>query len=119
MLPMLWQQMAGGEEMSKCESCGADLVEGAKFCSNCGVATGKAVKEEIKVSSDNLVSEVRRLLRESDVTRIIVYSSKGEKMLEIPAWAGIVGAVLAPWLAALGAITALATDCTIKVVRRE
>ena len=105
--------------MTKCESCGADLAEEAKFCSNCGAATSKAVKEEIKVSSDNLVGEVKRLLHESDVTKIIVYSSKGEKLLEIPAWAGIVGAVIAPWLAALGAITALATDCTIKVVRRE
>jgi len=38
--------------------------------------------------------------------------------LEIPAWAGVVGAILAPWLAALGAIAAITTRCTITVVRR-
>ncbi|MDH5441775.1 MAG: DUF4342 domain-containing protein [Candidatus Bathyarchaeota archaeon] len=36
----------------------------------------------------------------------------------MPAWAGVVGAILAPWLAALGAIAAVATRCTITVVRR-
>ncbi|HIE19075.1 TPA: DUF4342 domain-containing protein, partial [Candidatus Bathyarchaeota archaeon] len=38
---------------------------------------------------------------------------------DLPAWAGFVGAVLAPWLAALGVIAAIATSCTITVVRRE
>ena len=105
--------------MAECESCGADLAEGAKFCSSCGVAVGKAVEEEIKVSSDDLVGKIKELLHESDVTRILVKDEKGKTLLEIPAWAGIIGAVLAPWLAALGAIAALATDCTITVVRRE
>jgi hypothetical protein len=102
----------------KCQSCDHEVVEGASFCSNCGVMIGKSVKEDIKVSSDNLVSEVKRLLREGDITKIIVKDEKGKTLLEIPAWAGIVGAVLAPWLAALGAIAALATDCTIKVVKK-
>ena len=62
---------------------------------------------------------ILRALHFSDVTRIIVYSGMGEKMLEVPAWAGVVGAVAAPWPSVLGAMTALATDCTIKVVRRE
>lgn len=105
--------------MAKCENCGADLVEGARFCSNCGVAVPKAVKEEFTVSSDDLGEKIKELLKEGDVTRIIVKDEKGTKLLEIPVWAGIVGVVLAPWLAALGAIGALATKCTISVVRRE
>jgi len=95
------------------------LVEGARFCSNCGAPAGKVVKEEISVSSEDLVGKIKELLHESDVTRIIVKDEKGKVLLEIPAWAGVVGAILAPWLAALGVIAALATRCTITVVRRE
>jgi hypothetical protein len=40
-------------------------------------------------------------------------------LLEIPVWAGIVGTILAPWLAALGAIAALATKCTITVIKQK
>jgi len=105
--------------MAKCESCGADLVEGARFCSRCGAAVSKVVKEEYTVSSDDLVGKIKELLHEGDITRIIVKDEKGITLLEIPAWAGVVGAILAPWLAALGVIAALATRCTITVVRRE
>ena len=104
--------------MPKCESCGSELAEGANFCSNCGAPVGKAMKEEFGVSSDDLITEVKRILHEGNVTRIIVKDEKGNILLEIPAWAGVVGAILAPWLAALGAIAAIATRCTITVVRR-
>ncbi len=104
--------------MVKCQSCGTELVETARFCSNCGAAVGKTLKEEFTVSSDELVGKIKELLHEGDVTRIIVRDDKGRTLLEIPAWAGVVGVLLAPWLAALGAIAAIATDCTISVVRR-
>ncbi|MFQ6095886.1 MAG: DUF4342 domain-containing protein [Candidatus Bathyarchaeia archaeon] len=105
--------------MVKCESCGTDLPEGVKFCSNCGAPVGKIVKEEFTVSSEDLVGEIKKILREGNVTRIILRDEKGRVLLEIPAWAGVVGAILTPWLAALGVIGALATRCTISVVRRE
>ena len=105
--------------MVKCQSCHAELPETARFCSNCGVALSKTLREEFTVSSDDLVGKIKELLHEGDVTRIIVRDDKGRTLLEIPAWAGVVGAVLAPWLAALGAIAAIATDCTIGVIRRE
>lgn len=105
--------------MVRCENCGANLSEGAKFCSNCGAPVGKAVKEEFTVKSDELVGKIKDILHEGNVTKIIVKDEKGKLLLEIPAWAGIVGTVLAPWLAALGAIAALATRCTITVVRQQ
>lgn len=105
--------------MNKCENCGYDIVRGAKFCSNCGIVVRKTVKEEFKVSSDELIGKIKELLHEGNVNKILVKDEKGKTLLEIPAWAGIVGAVIAPWLAALGAIAALATDCTITVIRRD
>ena len=103
--------------MVKCESCGADLSEGSKFCSNCGAPVG--IKEEFTVSSEDLVAKIKELLHESDVSRIIVKDENDKILLEIPVWAGIVGTILAPWLAALGAIAALATRCTITVIRQK
>ncbi len=49
--------------MVSCESCGADLPEGAKFCSSCGVAIGEVVKEEFTVSSEDLVGELGNCFR--------------------------------------------------------
>jgi CBS domain-containing protein len=77
------------------------------------------VKEEFSVSADNLVSKVKELIREGNITRIIVKDEEGKTLLEIPATVGVVGVILAPWLAALGAIAALATRCTISVEKRE
>jgi len=103
----------------KCKNCGADLVEEANFCSKCGAPVSEAKREEYVVSSDELVKRIKDLLHEGNVRRIIVKDEKGKVLLEIPAWAGFVGAILAPWLAALGVIAAIATKCTITVVRRE
>jgi hypothetical protein len=62
---------------------------------------------------------VKELLHQGNVTRIIVKDVNGKVLLEIPATVGIIGAVIAPWLAALGVIAALATKCRIVVERRE
>ena len=105
--------------MPRCEKCGAELPEGARFCPSCGAPVGKVVREEFSVSSEDLVKRVKELIREGNVTRIIVRDEEGKTLLEIPATIGVVGVVLAPWLAALGAIAALATKCTIAVERRE
>jgi predicted regulator of Ras-like GTPase activity (Roadblock/LC7/MglB family) len=71
------------------------------------------------VSSDDLVKRVKDLLHQGNVNRIVVRDEQGKLLLEVPAAAGVIGAVLAPWLAALGAIAALVTECTISVERRE
>jgi CBS domain-containing protein len=91
----------------------------ARFCSSCGTPVAKVIKEEYAVSSDSLIEMVKELLHEGNVTRIIVKDEKGNVLLEIPATVGVIGVVLAPWLAALGAIAALATKCKIVVEKRE
>lgn len=95
------------------------MKENSKFCHVCGAPFVKMVKEEFSVSSDNLIEKVKELLHEGNVTRIIVKDEKGKTLLEIPATVGVIGVVLVPWLAALGAIAALATNCKIVVERRE
>jgi len=102
----------------RCKKCNAELIEDANFCHRCGASVTET-QEEYTVSSDELVGKIKNLLHEGNVRRIIVKDEKGTTLLEIPAWAGFIGAVLAPWLAALGVIAAIATKCTITVVRRE
>lgn len=105
--------------MARCKSCDAELVEGANFCWKCGAPVSEAQEEKYVVPSDELVGKIKSLLHEGNVRRIIVKDEKGTKLLEIPAWAGFLGAVMAPWLAALGVIAAIATSCTITVERHE
>ena len=105
--------------MPYCAKCGAKLKEDDKFCPACGAPAAKTAREEFSISSNNLIEKVKELLHEGNVTRIIVKDEKGKVLLEIPATVGVIGVVLVPWLAALGAIAALATNCRIVVERRE
>jgi uncharacterized membrane protein YvbJ len=105
--------------MPYCWKCGAPLKGEDKFCTVCGAKVSKITREEYTVSADNLVDRIKELLHEGNVTRIIVRDMKGKELLEVPATIGVVGVVLAPWLAALGVIAALATNCKIVVERRE
>ncbi len=103
----------------RCDKCGTDLPSVAQYCFKCGSRVGKVVTEEFSVNSDDLVKKVKDILHEGNVNRIIVRDEQGKLLLEVPASAGLIGVILAPWLAALGAITALVTECTISVERRE
>ena len=80
---------------------------------------GEVVREEFSVSADNLVKRVKELLHEGNVRRISIRDEEGKILLEMPVTVGVVGVILAPWLAALGAIAALATRCTLTVERKE
>lgn len=78
----------------------------------------KTTQEEFKVNGEDLLRKVKELINEGNVRRIIIKSKEGKSLAEFPLTIGIVGAVLAPILAAVGAIAALVTECTI-VVERE
>jgi len=105
--------------MPYCVKCGSPIKSDDKYCPVCGAPTAKFTSEEYKVSGKDLVDRVGQLLHEGNVTRLIVKDEAGKTLLEIPATVGVLGVVIAPWLAALGVIAALVANCRIVVERRE
>jgi hypothetical protein len=71
-----------------------------------------------KVKSEEIVKKVKELIKEGNARRIIIKSEKGETLMEMPLTFGAVGVVVAPMLAAVGAMAALLTNCTIEVERK-
>ncbi len=104
--------------MVTCKRCGATLPEQAQFCHLCGTSTA-ARQEEFYIDSDHLIEKIKELIHEGNINRIIVKDESDKLLLEIPVTIGIIGVLLAPWLAALGAVAALATRCKIIVERRK
>ena len=75
--------------------------------------------EEHKVSGDDLVAKVKELVHEGNIRRISIKNEEGKTLIEVPLTMGVIGAVFLPVLAAIGAIAALVTDCTIVVEKVE
>jgi hypothetical protein len=75
--------------------------------------------EEFRVSGDEILRKVKEIIEAGNARRIVIKSEKGDTMLEIPVTLALVGAVLAPVLAAVGALAALVTHCTIAVERKD
>jgi Domain of unknown function (DUF4342) len=78
----------------------------------------KTFWESIKTESENVIEKLKQLIHEGNVRRIVI-QHQGRTVAEFPVTAGVVGALLAPVLAAIGAIVALLKDCTIQVEREE
>jgi uncharacterized protein DUF4342 len=76
----------------------------------------RTYKESFKVAADQLVEAVKRLIREGNVRRVII-KQEGRTVVEFPLTVGVVGTVFAPVLAAVGALAAVLTECTIEVER--
>jgi Domain of unknown function (DUF4342) len=76
-----------------------------------------STKEEFKVSGEELITKVKGLIAEGSVRRIIIKDKDGKTIIEVPLTIGIVGALIAPTLAAIGAVAALVTECSIIVER--
>lgn len=75
--------------------------------------------EEFKVKGDELLGRIRELIKEGNVRRLTIKNSDGKTMLEIPLTIGVVGALIAPVAAAIGAVAALVTECTVTVARED
>ncbi len=72
-------------------------------------------REEFRVSGDALVEKIKELVRRGNIRRIIIKDRDDRNLLDIPLTVGVLGALLAPQLAALGALAALISDATIVV----
>lgn len=79
----------------------------------------KKTTEEFTVNGEELLAKVKALVNEGNIRRLIIKDESGKVLVEFPLTIGVVGALFAPVLAAVGAIAALVTKCTIVVERRE
>ena len=75
--------------------------------------------EEFVVNGDNLVAKVKDLIKEGNASEIIIKNDKDETLIKFPVTIGVVGLLVAPVLAAVGAVAALVTECKIVVVKNK
>lgn len=76
-------------------------------------------EESFHVNGDDMIKKVKELLKEGNIRKLIIKDNKEKTLIEIPLTLGVVITVLAPVLAAVGAIAALVGECTITVVREK
>jgi hypothetical protein len=75
--------------------------------------------EEFRVNGEELLAKIKQIIHEGNIRRIIIKDKDGKTVMEIPLTIGVVGALLAPTLAALGAVAALVTEATVLVEKSE
>lgn len=75
-------------------------------------------KENYKLRGEDVVKKVKALIKEGNIRRIVIKNSDGEIIMEIPVTFAVLGAVLAPLLAAIGAAAALLSEVTIEVEKK-
>ena len=79
------------------------------------MAEEKVRTEEFQVKGEEIVSKIKELLHEGNIRRVIIKSEEGRTIVDIPLTFGVVGALVVPQLAAIGAIAALLAHATIVV----
>lgn len=75
--------------------------------------------EEFRVNGEELLAKIKELVHEGNVRRIVIKNKEGLTVMEIPLTVGVVGALLAPSLAAVGAVAALVTEATVLVEKAD
>ena len=73
--------------------------------------------ETIEVEGDNLLAKVKEIVHEGNVRRVTISNEEGQKLIEIPLTVGVVGVLLLPVWAAIGAIAAVVTNAKIEIER--
>lgn len=76
-------------------------------------------EEEFSVSGDEVLKKVKELIKEGNARRIIIKNEEGKTLVVIPLTFGVIGVALAPVLAAVGALAALVSKCTIVVEKKH
>lgn len=74
-------------------------------------------KDFFTINGENLLKKVKELIEEGNIRKITIHDKSGKELMSFPLTVGVVGAVLAPVLAAVGALAALIGECTITVER--
>lgn len=75
--------------------------------------------EEFKVSGESVMKRIKELISEGNIRRITVKNKEGKVIAEFPLTVGVIGTVVLPAVAAIGAIVALVSECTISVEKEE
>ena len=79
----------------------------------------KVRTEEFRVNGEELLAKIKNLLKEGNIRRVIIKDRDCKVLLEIPLTFGVVGVLIAPQLAAIGAIAALLSEATVVVEKTE
>jgi hypothetical protein len=79
----------------------------------------KVRSEEFRVNGEELIARIKNIIKEGNIRRVIIKDKEGKVVFEIPLTLGVVGALIAPQLAAIGAIAALLTEATVVVEKAE
>ena len=77
----------------------------------------KKNKEEFEVKGEDLLIKIKELIKEGNIRKITIKSEEGKTLIQIPLTLGVVGAILLPVWAAIGAIAAIVTKATISIER--
>jgi hypothetical protein len=80
--------------------------------------TEQSSQESFKVSGDELLSKIKEIIKDGKARKVIIKNEKDKTIMEFPLTMGAIGVVLAPQLAAIGAIAAIAKDWTIIVEKK-
>jgi uncharacterized protein DUF4342 len=84
-----------------------------------GKGKGKTRWEEYRVSGDKVVGKLKELVHEGNVRHIVLKNEEGRTLIELPVSVGVAGALLLPMWAAVGAVAAVVTKCSIEVERDD
>jgi hypothetical protein len=79
----------------------------------------KVRTEEFRVNGEELIAKIKNLIKEGNIRKVIIKDKEGKTVFEIPLTFGVVGALIAPQLAAIGAIAALLTEATVVVEKAD
>ncbi len=75
-------------------------------------------EETFEIKGEDLLKKIKELIKEGNIRKITIKDREGQTLLVIPLTVGVIGALIAPVLAAVGALAAIITECTISIERR-